>query len=292
MPSHENHHFAPVFLLKQWETQPDEKLSCFFRINGRIVHQRYKAKSVAKEAGLYSLEGVSESERNKIERDFMGPIIDEPAADAHRAILTVGVRGLTDDQKLAWARFLVSLMVRTPDMVESLRTKGREKLLSDLNESPDEYANVRGGEPAETLVDWAYQNIPHVFDNFGITVLPQVVDSELLNTGVLRGNWASIPVSGCRHNLLIGDRPLIYVGKMSSRYVIALPVSPVRLFVAVDSMETWRRAQAESANDIIRKANLDSVSKAARYVYSTGLAQQNFIERHLRSSLSSDSASR
>jgi len=64
--------------------------------------------------------------------------------------------------------------------------------------------------------------------------------------------------------------------------IIALPIAPRRLFVAVDSKETWRRADAESANLITKKANRDTVSRAVEYVYATSTLQETFVERYLR----------
>ena len=112
--------------------------------------------------GLYSLLGVQDAERNTIELDFMGPAIDEPAAEAHQTLLERGVPGLSDEQKAAWSRFIVSLMVRTPDKVQDIRAKGREKLRQTLEADPEEYATVRNGNPAETLWEWLQQNNPHV----------------------------------------------------------------------------------------------------------------------------------
>ncbi len=282
MASHENHHFVPVFLLKQWHTPPDDKLSCFSWLRGRLHHKRYKAKSVGKEEGLYTLIGVADSERNAIERDFMGPEIDEPAANAHQTLLATGVNGLNGDQKAAWSRFIVSLMVRTPDQVQAIREKGRHKLRETLEADPQEYETVRNANPAGTLWEWLQLSNPHVIENFGISVFTEMMDSELLNGAVMNGWWATMPLGTSRFDLLIGDRPLIYVGKMSERFVVALPIAPRRLFVAVDSKETWRRADAESANVITKKANRDTVTRAVEYAYATNTLQERFVERYLR----------
>jgi hypothetical protein len=141
----------------------------------------------------------------------MGPAIGEPAADAHQTLLTRDVRGLSDEQKAAWSRFIVSLMVRTPDKVQDIRAKGREKLRQTLEADPEEYARVRNGNPAETLWEWLQKTNPHVIENFGVSVLPEMMDSEMLNKGVMSGYWATMPVDASRFDLLISDRPLIYV---------------------------------------------------------------------------------
>src|ERR1700720_789897 len=102
MAAHDSHHYVPRFLLQGWHTPPDDKLSAFSWVNGRLLHERYTAKHVAKTTGLYALQGTDDPERNLVERDYFGPVVDEPAAAAHKQILAGGVRRLNDAQKTHW----------------------------------------------------------------------------------------------------------------------------------------------------------------------------------------------
>lgn len=52
MSSHNHHHFIPVFLLDEWEGGADGKLSAMKWCRGKVVEDRYKAKSVAKQRHL------------------------------------------------------------------------------------------------------------------------------------------------------------------------------------------------------------------------------------------------
>ena len=82
--AHDNHHFVPAFLLREWEAGGDKKLTSFRWSRGAVVDSRFKAKSVAKQRHLYSTTTDEGRPDNKLERDFMGPVVDEPAAIAHR----------------------------------------------------------------------------------------------------------------------------------------------------------------------------------------------------------------
>ena len=53
------HHFVPAFLLREWQSGSDEKLTSFRWSRGQVVATRFKAKSVAKRRHLYST-GVAE----------------------------------------------------------------------------------------------------------------------------------------------------------------------------------------------------------------------------------------
>jgi len=45
--AHDNHHFVPAFLLREWEAGEDKKLTSFRWSRGAVVDSRFKAKSVA-----------------------------------------------------------------------------------------------------------------------------------------------------------------------------------------------------------------------------------------------------
>jgi hypothetical protein len=69
---HDQHHFVPAFLLREWESGKDDKLTSLRWARGAVVANRYKAKSVAKQRHLYTT-GLAEGRPdNKLEREFMG----------------------------------------------------------------------------------------------------------------------------------------------------------------------------------------------------------------------------
>lgn len=132
MATHVEHHYVPRFLLEQWHTKPDDKLTCFKWAHGRMVNNRLKAKSVAKERHLYSMERSRLQPNVQIEKEFWGPHIDEPAAIVHAKMLSPAVSGLSSEDRKAWSTFLVSLMLRAPSMMLHIRKRGREILSAGL----------------------------------------------------------------------------------------------------------------------------------------------------------------
>nr|WP_229257061.1 DUF4238 domain-containing protein [Duganella lactea] len=130
------HHYVPRFLLAAWCSLSDNRLSSYYWAFHRLKHGRYSANAVAKLFQLYSLK--TSADANWIERDFFTPQVDTPGADAYQAIMKLGIDRLTGAQVDAWTRFLVSLMVRGPDMVDLTRARGGEVLRASLAERPDE----------------------------------------------------------------------------------------------------------------------------------------------------------
>lgn len=288
--AHANQHYVPAFLLRQWQTPPDSKLTAMRWANGQLLQSRLKAKSVGKELHLYSMQRDQPSPNPELEHKFMTPFVDEPAAVVHAKILRTGVRGLTERDKVHWSNFLVSLLLRGPGMMRVMRAKGRAVLQASTDSAPDEYQEVRGSAPESTLTEWVRANAPWLFDDLAILTFPDLVMSKLLNSAFLgpKSAWATRDVIGSPRDLLIGDTPLVYRGTFETSFVVALPVSPTRCFFAFNNPRTWENLASQPVPTLARAINSDTVSQAQAAVFSTGGTQARFVERHLRRPSSSD----
>ncbi len=282
MPTHIEHHFVPRFLLEQWHTPPDDKLTTFRWANSQLVTHRYKAKSVAKERHLYSMERSHQQPNVKVEKDFWGPHIDEPAAAVHAKMLRSGVSYLSVDDKKAWSPFLISLMLRGPAMIQHIRKRGREILSAGLDEDPDAFLDTRGNDPEATLREWVEKHIPDVLDDLGVMALPELAFSERLNLALLNVTWGIRSVHKAKFDLLISDRPFIVGGSFAASFLVALPISPTKIFFAFNNDETFENLRRLDHNMFVRSANLSTVSAAERYVYATNDRQESFVSKFLR----------
>ena len=239
------HHFVPAFLLREWESAPDQKLSAFHWVNGKLDHQRYKAKSVAKEAGLYALRGADGVSDNRIETEFFTPEIDNRAALVHRRIIEAGYLALTQQERYIWCRFVVAQMLRTRRMLGSLKEKGAKALQASLEAKPEEYDEIKVDSDPDGLSEWAAQNLPALTgENFALAALPSIVDSELLNDVMRNASCGTIARGNAPFDFVISDHPLLYVGKMDEVFLVALPISPAIAFVAFSHEETARRIKS------------------------------------------------
>ena len=77
---------------------------------------------------------------------------------------------MTDELRIAWARFVMSLHVRNPERVEQIRRAAADGLRQSLRADPEEYEKRRGPGDPPTLLEWAEQNTPGIFDDQGIAV--------------------------------------------------------------------------------------------------------------------------
>lgn len=282
MATHIEQHYVPRFLLEQWHTSPDDKLTSFRWEHGQLISHRYKAKSVAKEPHLYSMERSQTVPDVKVEKEFLGPHIDDPAALVHAKMLKEGINGLNLVDKKAWSPFLVSLMLRGPTMIQHIRERGRDILSASLDKDPDEFLAIRGNEPEATLREWVEKHMPDVLDDLGVMTLPELAFSEKLNLALLNVTWGIRSVHPARFDLLIGDRPLIVGGTFETSFLVALPISPTKIFFALNSEETLVNMKGRNHDEIVRSANLSTVADAERYVFATNIRQERFVKKFLR----------
>lgn len=279
--AHDNHHFVPAFLLREWEAGEDNKLTSFRWARGAVFGSRFKAKSVAKQRHLYSTTSDEGRADNKLERDFMGPMVDDPAAIAHRVMLTHGIRALTEDQCRDWARFLVCQMMRVPKMVAHVKLRGREILMR--GDEPVAADALQPGEPQVSLANWLLEHKPTLFDDLGMYTLPYIVQSKLLNGVFLGATWSIRQLKWAKHNYVIGDTPLVYEGQMNSDFLFALPMTPTVLFVAYSNEEvTGRNLDTDSHNKLAVTMNRTQASQADTFIFATDNQQRALVARYLR----------
>lgn len=278
--AHDNHHFVPAFLLREWEAGADKKLTSFRWSRDSVVDSRFKAKSVAKQRHLYSTSTDEGRLDNKMERDFMGPVVDEPAAIAHQIMLTQGIDALSADHWRYWARFLVCQMMRVPKMVAHVKLRGREILMR--GDEPVAADALKAGEPQVTLAEWLLEQKPTLFDDLGIDTLPFIVNSKLLNGVFLGATWGVRQLKWAKHNYVISDTPLVYEGQMNSDFLFALPLAPTVLFVAYSNEAvTGKNLDEASHNKLVVTMNHTQADQADSYVFATDNKQRALVARYL-----------
>ena len=278
--AHDEHHFVPAFLLREWQTGEDDKLTSLRWAKGAVVANRYKAKSVAKQRHLYSTGLAERRPDNKLEREFMGPRVDNPAAIAHQVMLKEGIEALNEQHWRDWARFLVCQMMRTPKMVTHVRLRGREILMR--GDEPVAADVLEPEEPQVPLAQWLEEHKPGLFDDLGIVTLPYIVNSELLNGIFLEATWATRNIEHARFDFLVSDTPLVYEGKMNSNFLFALPLSPRKLFMAYSDAQTGENVKKTKADAVAITFNRAQADQADSYVFSTNDKQRAVVVRYLR----------
>ncbi len=279
------HHYVPQFLLHEWECGTDSKLTVFSRsFNGTLLANRRTAAGIGYEKNLYTTESMQTSERDvSIERDFFGPHIDEHGAIAHKKMLQGGISSMSDINNGYWAQFLVAQYMRVPRTIQTLKQMAREALDEQLNADPD-YARVEGLTKTLDTREWVEKYLPQAYDQLSIGGLPTFIQQPRLLGEMHHGRWDIKSIApSCPFTFLLGDHPLIIRGELSSQFVMALPLTPRKIFFHSElAGTTYRDWFSLSDAAFVKRANLETVAFSSRYVMARDNSQMAFVDRRLR----------
>ena len=147
------HHFIPQFLLRRWAVN-DCRLVRFYRPYREVKAVLQAPAGVGYRRDLYRLEGWPAESVTAIERKYMGPVVDDPAAKALDALIARDERLFTPDVRTAWVRFLMSLRVRTPQSVAAVADEWKKRLPEAIAADPEVYEAIRGPDDPPTMLEW------------------------------------------------------------------------------------------------------------------------------------------
>ncbi|MBV6272167.1 DUF4238 domain-containing protein [Alcaligenaceae bacterium CGII-47] len=279
MDTHNQHHYIPKFLLYHWHSGEDEKLSQMRWVRGQLTEKRYKAKSVAKERHLYSMDRLSSQPNREIEPKFMSKHIDEPAAIVHKELLTRRLRDMTEEQKYAWTLFLVSLVFRGPKAIEHVRESGIDAIRSQFPEGVENTAGLT--DSSKELLNLYLRRDQSLLD-FGTYALPELIQTSSYNKLFFEAKWSVRRIMRANEKLLIGDRPLTLFGPETELDLVYLPLAPDVAFFASRSarMEQWIDSMDDS--HLVKQMNRGMDEQASVYVWGANFEHRKLLERRLQ----------
>jgi hypothetical protein len=280
-----DHHFLPVFLLKRWAAAgAGGELVRYYRPRREVRARNASPTAAAKVTGLYALQGYPPEMRNIIEREFMGPVVDDPAARALEAMLAAPAGGvLPVELRIGWARFIVSLWFRTPAALENVLAESASALRAALESNPEEYEAAQGENDPATFVEFVETRLPATFTDMGLNILPELIAHEGFVRDVARMNWRIVPFPQPAEDLLIGDVPIFRSdGLASPRCLIALQVSPRHLFVAAYDPDRHVQLLAPGPEFMAQSHNEWHAASARREVFGATRDHLVLVEKHLR----------
>ena len=170
------HHFVPQFLLRAWASGSlDGKVEDIRLDLSGFPSSRRAPKSTGYKDDLYALSKpvVGGMEKQAIEKIFFMQV-DNLAARAHQKLVEHGLRSLTTAERSDWVRFLMSLRVRQPDIVQKLKTDSSQHLAKTLGQQPEEYDEIAQRDDAPTLAEWTEQQFPGLIENFGLSFFHEI----------------------------------------------------------------------------------------------------------------------
>jgi hypothetical protein len=271
------HHYLPAFYQSRWAGE-NGKLRRFSKHHGdKLVAKWVSPKVSGGEEFLYSDPAAPPESVQAVETRFLQPL-DTLAAEALKALETDNPVMKRDSRlRSAWSRFLMSLMMRMPDHLETLESGLIEEWAQSMPELEAAYAEKRGANDPATFAMYMATRPEGEFRSWMLSVLKRLMDhaniGELLNN--MRWFIRRIPGEG---EFLTGDRPIITWYEFAARdsYII-LPIGPKAAFVAVNNVETQQRIEACEPNSWVIGLNKSIVGAAQKFVFARDDSMKDVI---------------
>ncbi|WP_299734108.1 DUF4238 domain-containing protein [uncultured Tateyamaria sp.] len=274
------HHYLPSFYQARWVGE-----------NGKLrrFSKPYADKFVAKwvspqvsggEKRLYTDPSAVPERAQDAETGFMSPL-DSAAADALTALEQGDPRMRRDTRmRSAWSRFLMSLMMRMPDHLDTLETGLAEEWARHMPELETAYSkNNRPGDPL-TFTEYMETRSPSEMRSWMVAVLPALVDHAPIGELLNNMRWFIRRIQG-NAEFLTSDRPIITWYEFTARdsYII-LPIGPKAAFCAVNNLETQRRIEERDPEQWVVGLNKSIAGAAKKLVFARDDNMRDFIAEH------------
>jgi hypothetical protein len=251
-----DHHYIPVFYLKRWTAK--KRLVEFSKPYGDIVKTRtVHPRGTGYVNRLYSVRGLPPALAEQVETEFFRPVDDR--ASNVLAGMEAGRQSFTSQERVAWAQFLVSLRVRTPEMLAAANEQLR--LLLPTTDAPSEarYRKQRRPTDPPTLREFmaAYVEDKDAIARRALKVITEVTHSEKLFQHILGMMWGCLTLSHEVPALLTSDRPVrIIHGLENRRSEILVPIGPKRVFYAVQDTTLAHQLHRVDHHRVVHDMNL------------------------------------
>ncbi|OJF92861.1 DUF4238 domain-containing protein [Pararhizobium antarcticum] len=259
------HHFIPQFYLRPW-LGSDHKLEEFGRVppTNQIRSRRRGTKSTGYEEDLYVIPDATEETKHNVEKVFMG-VVDASAANA-RDLLLEGVIP-QDELRVAWARFLLSLMMRTPEQIAEFKRRISEFWFNPDADLLARYAEARQSGWPETLQEYLDGN-KKVPERIAVMLATDMMQREKLLRLLMGAIWRVMGTGTKIRPLITSDRPLAMTnGLMRPDGHFGLPIGPRHLFVGFMQKDFAEAFCSQPVGKIIRLTNDAVVGQARKNVY-------------------------
>lgn len=282
MSAPRDHHFLPKFYLSRWVDAGVGELWEYSRPRDVVVVRRRSPKGTGKQEHLYSILGeVDPQLREQVELRLMSPL-DNAAAAALNTIERTGQRPADKAQRDGWARFVMSLMHRSPRRLAYLENLIRNHVVEATPEDEVTYRELRRPADPPTLDRLFADGDETRLSRSRAVLLRSLVDSTMIGNVIVSMTWGIVQVGKPKHGLLTCDDPvLLSNGLDHDRSFIALPVAPDRLFIAANDRNVIQAFADQDSAAFERGFNDAICHQADKIVIGRSNQQRRFVENRL-----------
>lgn len=275
-----DHHYVPRFLLRAWAL-------------GEVVHgwwwNPWKDQLVVKSRGVASFcnqidlltIGRHQLGQDVIERIFFGHV-DTRGASVYQKIISSGVQSLTGEERSDFARLLLSLEFRKPEMVRLLRDQSKA-WTQTLNNDPELLALMAEHGISKTPIEYWLEKGGGNLEDRAVMLIQGLVDNQKLGPILINSHWRTVTLKPGEESFVLADRPLMrFRGLGDPDCLWVLPLTPLMAFVAAPQAATIQAVLKPSARRFAISSNGDSARHAERFVFSVEERHARWLGRYLK----------
>jgi hypothetical protein len=281
----DKHHYIPVFYLQEW-TGADGRLCEFSRPYDSVKPKRTHPGGTAYVRGLYTVPRNDPRVAEYIEREFFR-VTDNSSSLVLRQLRTGELIVWDTDSRSAWSRLILSLMLRNPEYIKRVSTEIAgwfDPTSSELNER---YRKVRQPGDPETYDEFLAQS-EHPAGRASAIALQTIIDSPRMGGHLNQMRWSVVSFKNPKHTILTSDRPIVMTnGILQPNDHLALPIGPLQLFVATNTLEAENTIRRMRPDSLIEQVNNRVAVQARRFVYAPDDRQLRFVSKRLGKKLPS-----
>lgn len=279
------HHYIPSFYLKHW-VGADQKVVEFSRPYKEVMRQKKFPSETGFEYDLYSFNELPPDAAQFIEEYFL-MYADDRANKALEKHLQVSTRPWTNELICAWSRFLIGMHVRHPDAMKELRPAAIANWERSGISTQIEYEKTRKPKDPPTFDEYWAMRDPLLPVKARVNMIIATFDNEILGNHFNRMPFAILDVSASAKRLLTSDRPLAFYGLNRPEGTISIPISPTRLYVAVNDESTFEKLRRFDTTTLVDEVNIQVTKRARRYVYGIDDAEAAMVTARMSTEMES-----
>jgi hypothetical protein len=272
------HHFVPVCYLQQWCSYKDGKLYEFSVKHGKFISKRVGPRRTGFEENLYSFPELPADAAQHLESKFL-QLVDSEAAIALRRQLALSIEPWPPKLVTAWSRFLISLVMRHPDVMREFRAAAKSLWSKGGGETQKNYEQIRKPEDPETFEEYATRIDPLLEVKVRLRLILSAFDNTRIGNHLNGMKKAVADVTASPYTLMTCDRPLVLFSLGDPKGSLFLPIGPRKLFVAANTEEVLSEFSNGNPSQTVERVNEIIVSRARRYVYAREDWQKDFIKK-------------